>query len=48
VLAVYTSANGGPGQYSIGLDESTSGPCKNQAQLSGATMSVTDQTPTGN
>jgi hypothetical protein len=47
VLSVYTSAQGGPGQYSIGLEESTSGPCKNQARLSGATMTVSDRVSTG-
>ncbi len=47
VLNVYTSAQGGPGQYSIGLEELSSGPCKNQASLSGATMTVTDPISTG-
>lgn len=47
VLNIYRSANGGPGQYRIGLEEVVSGPCKQPASLSGATMTVTDAAPTG-
>lgn len=47
VLNIYRNANGGPGQYRIGLEEVVSGPCKGQASLAGATMTVTDRTPTG-
>ena len=41
VMTWYTHANGGAGQYSIGVEEVASGPCKNTASLSGATMIVT-------
>ncbi len=44
VLSIYRHANGGAGQYRIGLQESTSGSCSGQATLRGATMTVTDQT----
>lgn len=47
VLSVYKNSNGGAGQYRIGLEEVVSGPCKNPASLTGATMTVTDATPTG-
>ena len=47
VLAMYKNANGGPGQYRIGVEEVASGPCKQQATLTGATMTVTDPTTTG-
>lgn len=47
VLSVYRNANGGIGQYSIGLQESASGSCSGQATLRGATMTVTDQLSAG-
>jgi len=47
VLSVYKNANGGAGQYRIGIEEVASGPCRRQATLSGATMTVTDTTSTG-
>ncbi|HEX6853246.1 MAG TPA: hypothetical protein VF139_17755 [Candidatus Polarisedimenticolaceae bacterium] len=47
VLTVYKNSSGGAGQYRIGLEEVASGPCKNQASLTGATMTVTDAAPTG-
>jgi hypothetical protein len=47
VLAMYKNANGGPGQYRIGIEEVASGPCKQQATLTGTTMTVTDVTTTG-
>ena len=48
VLSIYRHANGGAGQYRIGLQESTSGSCSGQATIRGATMTVTDQMPAGN
>jgi hypothetical protein len=47
VLNVYRSANGGTGQYRIGVEEVAAGGCRNAATLSGATMTVTDVAPTG-
>ena len=47
VLNLYQHANGGPGQYSIGLEEVSSGQCKNEATLTGATMTVSGPTTTG-
>jgi len=47
VLTVYQNANGGPGQYRIGVAEVQSGSCRNAATLSGATMTVTGLAPTG-
>jgi len=47
VLNVYQNANGGTGQYRIGVVEVSSGGCRNAATLSGATMTVTAAPPTG-
>jgi hypothetical protein len=47
VLNVYRHANGGAGQYRIGIEEATAGGCRNQVSLTGATMTVTDAAPTG-
>ena len=47
VLSVYKNANGGAGQYAIGIQEVASGPCKNPASLAGATMTVADAPTTG-
>nr|MCU0253100.1 hypothetical protein [Acidobacteriota bacterium] len=47
VLSIYRHANGGAGQYRIGLQESTSGSCSGQATIRGATMTVTDRLPAG-
>ncbi len=48
ILNIYKNLNGGSGQYRIGIEEVASGPCKQQASLSGATMSVSKQAPTAN
>ena len=46
VLAIYQGPNGGPGQYSIGLQEQQGGAgCTGNATLEGTSMTVT-QTPT--
>jgi hypothetical protein len=47
VLNIYKHANGGAGQYRIGIEELSAGSCRNQVSLTGATMTVTDATPTG-
>jgi hypothetical protein len=47
VLAIYRLAVGGTGQYSIGVEELSSGQCKNEATLSGAAMTVTGPTSVG-
>lgn len=47
VLSVYKSVNGGLGQYRIGIEEVVSGPCRNSASLTGATLTVTDAAPNG-
>jgi hypothetical protein len=47
VTSVYSNANGGAGQYTIGVEEVASGPCKQQATLTGATLTVTDESTTG-
>jgi hypothetical protein len=46
VLYIYRHANGGTGQYTLGVEEYGGG-CKNAATLSGATMTVTGPTTTG-
>jgi hypothetical protein len=47
VLNVYQHANGGPGQYTLGVEEYGGGSCRDVATLSGATMTVTGPTTTG-
>jgi hypothetical protein len=46
VLNIYQLAVGGPGQYTIGVEEYGGG-CKNEATLTGATMTLTGPTPAG-
>jgi hypothetical protein len=46
LLSYYQHANGGPGQYRIGIEEDGGG-CKNEATLNGATFTVTGPTSTG-
>jgi hypothetical protein len=47
VLSFYQGGNGGPGQYSLGLEERQTGGCRNTASLSGGSMTVTGTTSTG-
>jgi len=47
VLIIYRHANGGPGQYSLGVEEYGGGSCRDVATLSGATMTVTGPASTG-
>jgi hypothetical protein len=44
---MYRHVNGGPGQYSIGVEELGGGQCRQQATLTGATMTVTAPTSAG-
>jgi hypothetical protein len=47
VLSIYQGANGGPGQYSIGLQERDGGGCNDAASLGGGRMNVTGTLSTG-